>query len=216
MTAAQSHTQASIEQLLQSSLVDAIRTRRTVRRFLPDPISKELLDEILALAVRAPSAHNSQPWRFVVLRDQEARQALAQVMGVELRASRLQDGDLLEVVEADVARSKARILAAPAAILICMTRAAMHEYSDRDRDYAERMMGVQSTALAAGNLLLAAHASGLGGCWMCAPLFCGDAVRSLLELADDWIPQALILLGHPRGDGKPKKRRAMQEVVLWR
>jgi len=216
MTSARGHAEASVERLFQSSLVDAIRTRRTVRRFLPDPISSELLGEILALALRAPSAHNSQPWRFVVLQNREDRQALAQVMGVELRASRLKDGDLLEVVEADVARSTALILAAPTAILVCMTRADMHVYPDPDRDLAEMTMGAQSAALAAGFILLAAHASGLGGCWMCAPLFCGDAVRSLLKLAEDWAPQALILLGHSEGDGETKGRRAMQEVVLWR
>ncbi len=58
-------------------------------------------------------------------------------------------------------------------------------------------MAVQSVALACQNLLLAAHAYGLGACWMCAPLFVPHVVRQVLELPAAWQPQALITLGYP-------------------
>ena len=61
----------------------------------------------------------------------------------------------------------------------------------------EWLMAAQSTALALGNLLLAAHHEGLAACWMCAPLFAPDIVRDVLDLPADWEPQALITLGYP-------------------
>ena len=73
--------------------------------------------------------------------------------------------------------------------------ADMDQYPDDRRQQAERVMAVQSVALAAQNLLLAAHAEGLGACWMCAPLFCPDVVRDALALPEDWEAQALIHAG---------------------
>src|ERR1700704_3659263 len=61
----------------------------------------------------------------------------------------------------------------------------MAPYPDPRRAQAEYLMAVQSVAMAVQNLLLAAHAEGLGACWMCAPLFCGEAVRAALALPAD-------------------------------
>ena len=103
-------------------------------------------------------------------------------MGDRLRADRLADGDPAGAVEADAARSLARIAGAPVVVVVCLTLADMDHYPDARRAQAEYLMAVQSVAMAVQNLLLAAHAEGLGACWMCAPLFCGDAVRGALDL----------------------------------
>jgi nitroreductase len=76
-------------------------------------------------------------------------------------------------------------------------------------------MAVQSVAMALQNLLLAAHAEGLGACWMCAPLFCPDAVQTALDLPDDWEPQALISLGYPAGPGKQRPRKPLADVARY-
>jgi nitroreductase len=77
-------------------------------------------------------------------------------------------------------------------------------------------MALQSCALAGGHLLLAAHASGLGACWMCAPLFAPDVVRQALALPNDWEPQAAIVLGYPAESGEARGRKPVDEVTLWR
>jgi nitroreductase len=77
-------------------------------------------------------------------------------------------------------------------------------------------MAVQSVAMAVQNLLLAAHAEGLGACWMCAPLFCPDTVREAMGLPEDWEAQAVITLGYPASAGKSPVRRPLSEVVLTR
>lgn len=174
-----------------------IRSRRSVRHFLHIAIPPEVLERIIETATWAPSAHNRQPWRFVVLKTVEARRRLAEGMGSAFRQDLLTDGRSPEEVEANVERSRQRILSAPAAILICLDTSLGDVYPDPARQKAEYLMGVQSVALAGGSLLLAAHAEGLGGVWVCAPLFARSAARRALELPADWEPQGLILLGYP-------------------
>jgi coenzyme F420-0:L-glutamate ligase/coenzyme F420-1:gamma-L-glutamate ligase len=95
----------------------------------------------------------------------------------------------------------------------CFTLDDMDRYPDARRAAAERLMAVQSTAMAVQNLLLLAHAEGLGACWMCAPLFCPDTVRAALDLPADWEPQALITLGTPAAPGRRRERRAIAEIM---
>ena len=162
--------------------------RRSIRRYLELPVARELVDSLLDAATAAASAHNRQPWRFLVIEGLPAKQRLADAMAGRLRSDRCRDGDPPEVIEADVSRSYARLTGAPVLVVVCMTMADMDRYPDDRRNQAERLMAVQGTAMAAQNLLLAAHAAGLGACWMCAPLFCADTVASVLTLPPDWEP----------------------------
>ena len=90
----------------------------------------------------------------------------------------------------------------------------MDHYLDHKRAQAEHLMAVQSVAMAVQNLLLAAHAEGLGACWMCAPLFCPDVVAQALALPTEWQAQALVTLGYPASAGKPPVRRPLAESVV--
>jgi F420 biosynthesis protein FbiB-like protein len=196
--------------------LEFLRTRRSIRRYTPEPIPQEQIERLLSAAIWAPSAHNRQPWRFAVITDTANKERLAARMGEQLRADRLADGDPPDAVEQDAARSRARIAGAPVAILACLTLAGMDHYPDARRAAAERVMAIQSVAMAVQNLLLAAHAEGLGACWMCAPLFSPQAVCEALDLPESWEPQALITLGPPASRGKLAQRRPIEEVVLWR
>lgn len=196
-------------------LTDAVRARRSIRRYTDQPVPAELLNRVLDLARWAPSAHNRQPWRFAVLQTPAVKQTLANEMGARLRADRLADGDPAEAVARDVARSRARLAGAPVVIVVCLTMADMDNYPDRRRKKAEYLMAVQSTALAVQNLLLAAHAEGLGACWLCAPLFCRDTVRAALTLPADWEPQALLTLGYPADSGKPAIRKPLADLTRY-
>jgi len=202
---------AALPQPTSESLIE----RRSVRRYLPLPVAPEVIDRLLAAATSAPSAHNRQPWRFVVIEAESTKRSLARAMGERLRADRLRDGDPADAIEADVSRSHARLSGAPVIVLVCMTVVDMDRYADDRRNHAEQTMTVQGTAMAAQNLLLAAHAEGLGACWMCAPLFCPDTVAAALTLPSDWQPQAIVTLGYPADCGKPFRRRALCEVVRY-
>lgn len=185
--------------------------RRSIRRYGADAIPTETLERILTAACWAPSAHNRQPWRFAVLTPFSWKDRLARAMGDRLRRDRLADGDPTGAIEQDVARSYARVTGAPAVIVVALDMSDMDRYPD-DRQRAEHTMAVQSTAMATQNLLLAAHAEGLGACWMCAPLFCPDVVIEALSLPKGWEPQAIITLGEPAGPGKPATRRRLSQM----
>jgi coenzyme F420-0:L-glutamate ligase / coenzyme F420-1:gamma-L-glutamate ligase len=202
----------------ESSLADFHRlaaTRRSIRRFSNRPIDKPMLERLLQTAGWAPSAHNRQPWRFAVLRSGPAKHKMAVAMGEKLRADRTSDGDAADVIERDVTRSYARITQAPVVVVACVSMCDMDVYPDERRRTAERLMAVQSTAMAIQNLLLAAHFEGVGASIMCAPLFCADTVRDVLALPDDWQPQSLVLLGAKAGQAREKDRLPLSTYVRW-
>lgn len=196
-------------------LLETMVKRRSIRRYQPRPVARELVERLLEAAIWAPSAHNRQPWRFCVVDTVERKETLAQAMGARLRSDLERDGTPAELIEKDVARSYARITGAPVLIVLCLTMIDMDQYTDERRNLNEYLMAAQSTAMAGQNLLLAAEQSGLAACWMCAPLFCPDVVRDVLHLPEDWQPQALITLGYA-AEAREKNRRPLETSVLWR
>jgi F420 biosynthesis protein FbiB-like protein len=195
-------------------LLDAIRARRSIRHYLDKAVPRELVEQVLDAARWAPSAHNRQPWRFAVIQSAELKQTLASAMGQKLRADLERDGMAPELIEKDATRSYQRITSAPVLIVVCVTMHDMDSYTDARRSHAESLMASQSVAMATQNLLLAAHALGLGACWMCAPLFVPDTVREILKLDTDWEPQALITLGYP-AEQKTKTRVALDAQTIF-
>lgn len=201
---------------LALTLYRIIQERRSIRRFDGSSIPPEILQRVLDAATMAPSAHNRQPWRFVILTTFEDRRSLANALGERLREDRLGDGDAPSQIERDVAQSIGRISNAPAVVICCLAMETLDVYPDERRIIAEYNMAVQSVSMAAQNLLLAAHAEGLGACWLCAPLFAKDLVRKELSLPEGWEPQGLIILGYPAEAGQERPRRSIEEVSLWR
>lgn len=198
------------------ALLAWIGSRRSVRRFRPAPVPRPLLERVLQAACSAPSAHNRQPWRFIVVSAGRRRQELAQAMAAEFGRDLQGDGLPQAEVEARLRRASDRLLEAPQAVVLCGSIEDMDSYPDARRQEAERTMALQSVSLAGGQLLLAAHAEGLGACWMCGPLFAPQAVRSALDLPPDWEPQAVILIGWPEVLPGQSVRRPLEEVTLWR
>lgn len=196
------------------SLLDGIHSRRSIRRYHDQSVPRTLIEQMLEAARWAPSAHNRQPWRFAVIESVEKKHTLAAAMGARLRTDLERDQVFPDIIEADVSRSYARITNAPVVIIVCITLHDMDSYPDERRARAELTMATQSAAMAVQNLLLAAHALGLGACWMCAPLFVPDTVREVLELDADWEPQALVTVGYP-AEEKTKTRAPLATVVRY-
>lgn len=189
--------------------------RRSIRRYRPQRPPDSVITRLLDSAALAPSAHNRQPWRYVVITDEALKARLTRAMGARLTADRRHDGDAEADIQADVERSYRRITAAPLVIVVSLTLVEMDRYADEKRSRAEYLMAVQSTAMATQNLLLAAHAEGLGACWMCAPLFCPTDVRNALNIPQDWEPQGLVTLGYPAQAGKLRPRQPASAFALF-
>src|SRR5215204_1862888 len=122
--------QTLLEAAAPDTLKQWISGRRSIRRYRTDPLPDGMIDRLIDAARFAPSAHNRQPWRFVVLQDIEEKVRLADAMGARLRADRLADADDPQAIEKDVANSRTRLVSAPAVIAICFTLADMDRYPD--------------------------------------------------------------------------------------
>jgi F420 biosynthesis protein FbiB-like protein len=178
--------------LTNIDLHNFLRTRRSIRRFKADPVPAPIIERILETATYASSAHNLQPWRFVVVADISARNRLGQALTSKMRADMTIAGAPEAETEARVERSLRRLNEAPVVILLCRDVTAI-----RKEEQEEETMAIQSVAACGLQLLLAAHAEGLGGNWICWPLYAQEAARQALELPVTWEPQAMFFLGVP-------------------
>ena len=192
-----------------------VRTRRSIRRYLPQPVAEATVLAVLEAARWAPSAHNRQPWRFCVVTTDGAKQELSRRLGERWQQDLRADGLDAEFIARRVAISHARLTTSPVLIIPSLTLEDMDVYSDAERNGAEYIMAVQSVALACQNLLLAAHDAGLAASWLCAPLFAPDLLREVLALPDHWQPQAILTLGYA-AEQKEKERAPLAARVVWR
>lgn len=194
-----------------------IEGRRSLRRYADRPVPDAVVKDLLRAAHWAPSAHNGQPWRFVLLETPDLRRELAERMAARWQAELIEDGADLNEASRRARISVRRITHTPVAVLPCLDLSTLDAYPDPERQQAEWQMGVQSVALACQNLLLAAHHHGLAGCWMCAPIFCPELVVEILALPGAWQPQALLTLGYPLDDApQSKPRNPLEQHVLRR
>jgi nitroreductase len=179
-------------------VLEAIKKRRSVRAYEPKPIPRDLLKAVIEAGNEAPSAMNSQPWRFVVVEDLEAKKKL-------LRAALPQAKKITEMVkDADPERYemiKKRYAELPDPVYYSAPAVIFIIGSGR---YA-----AHSCPLACENMMLAAHSLGLGSCWVGfgAMVTEDPEVRNLLDLEDDDAIFGPILLGYPKGEAQrpPKK-----------
>lgn len=190
-----------------------LRTRRSIRRFKPDPVADEVVSRVIATATYAPSAHNLQPWRFVVVGrignpPHETRERLARALTSAMRADMTSEGAPKSEIESRVTRSIKRIDEAPVILLLCRDVTAVRENKPQDT-----VMAIQSVANAATYLLLAVHAEGLGGNWICWPLYAQEETRIALELPETWEPQAMVFVGWADEEPREKILKPLGEVV---
>jgi nitroreductase len=161
--------------------LEAIKTRRSIRKFKKEPISRDTVKKLLEAAMFAPSAGNEQPWQFIVLDDRK----------------------ILDDVP-KICSTAAMCRQATAAVLVCGD-AGLEKYPE---------FWVQDCSAAVENLLLAAHAMGLGAVWAgIYPL--KDRVegfRKLFSLSDDITPFALVPLGYPDQEIATQKRYKEERI----
>jgi len=196
-----------------SGIWEVIKGRRSVHKYLSIDVPRGAIDRILEAAIWAPSAHNAQPWRFIVITDPSIKGKLARTMAEAWDKDLAEDGLQGDEREKLTKGSIAQFTKSAVLIIPCVTMADMDVYTDERRRRAEYIMAVQSVAASIQNLLLAAHAEGFGACWFCAPLFCPEKVREVLKTPTDVDPQALITLGYPAEDPEAPPRKPVKNIV---
>lgn len=199
--------------------LDAFKNRRSIQEYSPKEVSDHILFRVLEASRWSPSAHNAQPWRFIVMRNSVMKLKLATGMASSWNTDMTKNGVPKERRGNLTEASIRRIGEVPVVIVVCLSMEDMDVYPDDRRNKVEYMMAVQSVAAAVENLLLAAYDLGLGSCWLCAPLFCQDVVRETLGIPGHIDPQALITLGYPTEKPNPPSRKPLEEILhqnCWR
>jgi len=188
-----------------------LRSRRSIRRFRPDPVPVPVIERLITTASHAPSAHNLQPWRFAVINDPVHRANLGEALTQKMKNDMRLAGAPAPEIESRVDRSLNRLKQAPLIILLCQEASAVKSQASE-----ERLMAVQSVAAAGNQLLLAAHAEGLAGTWICWPLFAQQETVAALDLPATWIPQAMYFIGYALEAPPERKRLSLKDLLLVR
>jgi F420 biosynthesis protein FbiB-like protein len=189
---------------------DWLRSRRSIRKFRQDTVPEHLLREIIETAAYAPSAHGLQPWRFVVVNGLKARKALGAALTGQMRSDMAAENAPEAEIRQRVERSAARLQSAPKIILLCRDSEAVRAPLPQ-----EVQMGMQSVAMAGLQLMLVAHARGLGSVWICWPLYAQQATRQALNLPANWQPEGMIFLGYAAETPAEKRLKALNDLILF-
>lgn len=136
-------------------------------------------------------------------------------MTEEFRKSLAADETPPATIEKLTRRSRERIGGAPVVVVACADMSEMRRYPDERRQRAERLLAAQSVANAGMQLLLAAHAKGLGGVWLGSPMFAQNAVSEILNLPPTWEPQAMFLIGKPSEIPQARERKPLEEISIF-
>ncbi len=192
-----------------------LETRRSRRQFGPGEVPVEELDRIVQAAGWAPSPHKTRPWRFVIVSTRELQDRLVHEMADAFEADLRRDGLPEDRIRARIQKSLDLLLPASALLIACLYKEDLDKYPDPFRQRAEETMATQSLGAALQNVLLAAHARDIAACWVCAPLFCPDLVRSVLDLPENFHPHILVAFGRPPL-GEPPARPAHKLTIFHR
>jgi len=168
-------------------IFEIIKKRRCIRKFEKKDISDKEIETILEAATWAPSAGNLQSWFFVVVKNNEIKNKLA-------RAALFQ-----------------RFIGeAPVVIVSCAdTRKSSLVYGKRGKE----LYAIQDATIASQNILLTAYSLGLGTCWVGA--FNETKVRDILSLRKHMRPVAIIPVGYPSQNPRPRSRRPIEKVSKY-
>lgn len=198
------------------NVMEAIERRRSIREYQPDEIPEDVLQRLLNAMRLAPSSHNGQPWKFIVVRRTETKSAVAAAC-----TWKTADGQLL---------SQEWVDGAPVIIVACGSdkEAAVRYYKDGDvvitgwpaleAELAQGPVEFESAligdlTIALDHLSLAAASEGLGTCWIGA--LNENWMREALSIPDGVRAPLAMALGYPTVQPDPTPRKTMDDIVCY-
>lgn len=204
-------------------LFDAIQGRKSIRRFKQSPVPDEHIHKILDAGRFAPSANNTQPWSFLVIKDKELLKQMAEAVRVMIDRM---------IPFAENEKQAQRLTAyksnyytffehAPVVIAVFMEGydagtdklLARMGYPAEDIKRLRPLPGLQSVAACVQNMLLAIHSLGYGSCWMTGPLVGQEAFESLLGFGKEKYIAALLPIGIPDENPLARNRNLLEEMM---
>lgn len=198
-------------------VLDAIEKRRSVRRFLPDPIEDQLLLRLVDAARKAPSSHNLQPWEFILVTDPALRQPLSEAANNQAHVAQAPATFVIlgsmPQQDALAARLEAAIPADATEEVRERRMRTVHRHRD-DHALRERHV-ITNTYIGISFLVLAAESLGLSTIWMGG--FDAEKVKALLQIPPEYQVVSLVSVGYADPDLvlKPRVRRSVEEITHW-
>ena len=185
---------------------EALLSRRSIRKYLKTPVPKELIIKVMTAATWAPSGGNGQPWRFHVATGPK-RDGLVQAM-IDASGPDAPSPDAYEALSKSI-EEKVKGKTADKGLMQIDEEGKTFGYLGSTRFYdapvviavaaREQRKGSshQSIGAAVENLLLSAHAEGLGACWLGIPLRFADKIIDILGIPADETLITTVCLGYP-------------------
>ena len=184
---------------------EAIKSRRSIGRVRADPVSRELIEEILESAVHAPNHKITEPWRFHVFTG-KGRGEFARARAELARILAKTEGEEEEHIAGRVSRERKKAFRAPVVIAVI---------SKGGRDGVETLENYAACAAAVQNMQLTAHALGLAAIWRTGPVAYHPYMRDFFGLeANDKIV-AYLYLGYPDITERPRRREPASAKTVW-
>ena len=180
--------------------LEAILTRNSISKVKPDPVARETIEKLLHAAVQAPNHYRNRPWRFVVLTG-KSREELGEVMAQTLKKRSP------EMPETGMEKERSKPLRAPVLIAVGVDK------SDDPR--VLEIENICSVAAAVENLLLAAHAEGLGAMWRTGPGVRDPEVKKFLGFEPGQELLSFVYLGFPDVEGPFVERPSYEDRTVW-
>ncbi len=193
------------DRLNSMPLGEAMFTQRAIRRFKKDPIPDDVLEDIMQATIRAPNGGNTQPWRFILVKDDEKRSKLAELYHEAWWAKRADQG-IMGPEDIPPGKNSSRsamrmaneIGDAPVMVLLCAT--------------TKGAQAAGSVIPSAQNMLLAARAFGVGGTIATLHAVVEERVHELFGIPEEAQVVYCLPLGYPRGEFGPVQRKPLTEV----
>ena len=196
------------------SIIEILKNRRSYKlSFSTKDVDRNLIEECIELACWAPSAHNGQFWRYIILEKGILRERLINKMNEKLRNDLMNDGINGEVIKEKVNKTRNKFIDSPFLILLCLDVKDLEKYKDTERTQNELFLGIQSISCSATYLLLTFEMKELAACWYCAPLFAKEVIKNVLKLPTSYIPMAFFTVGYPQKRVKAPKRKILKEII---
>jgi len=198
--------------LVKNTTLQAIKNRRSVRMFLDKPVSDKDLKTILHAANQAPSAHNQQSWRFIVLKSEKKNELVELVNSKSAKFPR-PASVLLRMASRSIASAPVVIAIANSGELILRGTELFKVESLTGHDFF-RIMEIQSSAAAVENLLIAATSLGLATVWLgVLVLIKSDVLQFLGEPEGEFM--AVIPVGYAARPSPGPKKQPLRMVVKY-
>ena len=200
--------------MTDGGILETIRGRRSVRKFRPEPVPLDVLRRIVEAGTWAPSAGNRQSWEFTVVTSGGVKAEMAAIVRQCWQA--VLDGAEARIVAEEIqdySRNFDWFAAAPALIVVSAKRPEAFLTQLLDAAAPDVAGTKTSAAMAAENLMLAAHALGLGACCLTGPLAAQDELRKRLGLGSRQALVCVVALGYPAEQPAAPARKPLSDVM---